>query len=494
MGKNYGGITKKVLKIDLSNETWETEILEDEIIEQYLGGFGVNYYLAYKLIKPKIDPFDENSPIIIGAGACVGTNIPGASKIFATTKSPLYRTVQTAASGGFLGFYLKNAGYDHLVIKGKSNHPIYLKIFNSEIEFKDASELWGTGINNTTDSIWKKEGRDYSVMAIGQSGENKVYFAFTLVDKIGTFGKGGLGAIMGSKNLKAIAIKGDKGISPIDYDEYKKLSAKLLKGVLSYPLRARWTEQGTLYSWGSFPDIITLPINNWRDLYPMGKAARLYGVKKYKKVKKNPLACPACPIGCKSTLMIKEGEYADLITSTSSYATAALVSTRLDLRDHNKGVYCVHILDDYGMDALATVGLVDFAADLYEKGIINDDDTGGIVINREFETFLELIEKIKDREGFGNVMADGWIGMTEKIGRNSIKYAIQIKGGEIIFDPRFVFGTEAYEQIVNPRSGAHVVPALSPTIVPNRSPEKLQNHLKRIGLSDSIIKKIFDPE
>ncbi|MHA1784778.1 MAG: aldehyde ferredoxin oxidoreductase family protein [Candidatus Helarchaeota archaeon] len=489
----YGGFAGKILHFNLSKESYESTTLNPNWIPKYLGGFGINQILALNLIKPKSNPFDENSSIILGAGACVGTGTPGSSKIFVTTKSPMFRTVQTAAGSGF-GNLLKNAGFDHLIITGKAKNPVYLKITSSSIELLDASSLWGQGISETTDALWKKHGRNHSVIAIGPAGENRVHFAFTLVDKIGTLGKGGLGAIMGSKNLKAIIVNGDNGVRPKHPKEFRKIANTILKGIIDYPLRARWTRQGTLYSWGSFPDMITLPINNWVDLYPMGKAAKLYGVKKYKKVKKNPLACPSCPIGCKSTLEIKEGEHAGLITSTSSYATAALVSTRLDLQDHRKGVYCIHKMDDYGMDALATVGLVDFAVDLYEKGIINDDNTDGDDIRRDLETFMNLSEKIAKREGFGDVMADGWLGMTERIKRGSEKYAFQVKGGEIIFDPRFVFGSEAFEQIINPRSGAHVVPALSPTIVPGRAPEKLQKYLEKIGVNKNKISQIFAPE
>ncbi|MHA1268335.1 MAG: aldehyde ferredoxin oxidoreductase family protein [Candidatus Helarchaeota archaeon] len=489
----YGGFAGNILKIDLSKETFDIIPLDPDLVLKYLGGFGINQYLALNLIKQKINPYDENSPIILGIGTCVGTNTPGSSKIFVTTKSPLYRNIQTAAGSSF-GYLLKNAGFDHLIISGKSKQKIYLKITNSQVEFLSADSLWGKGINETTDKLWDINGRNYSVIAIGPAGENQVNFAFTLVDKIGTLGKGGLGAIMGSKNLKAIIVYGDNGIIPKEPEQFNKITNKILKGIISYPQRARWTEQGTLYSWGSFPDIITMPVNNWRDLYPMGKAAKLYGVKKYKKVKKNPLACPSCPIGCKSTLEIKDGEYEGLITSTSSYATAALISVRLDLQDHRKGVYCAHLMDDYGLDGLATVGLVDFTADLYDKGIITDKDTDNEAIKCDFETFLKLSEKIVKREGFGDIIAKGWLGMIEHISKGADKLAIQIKGGEIIFDPRFVFGTEAFEQIVNQRSGAHVVPALSPTIVPNRSPEKLKNHLKRIGLKNEIITQLFTPE
>ncbi len=489
----YGGFAGKILKINLTKEECEEKSLDPGLALKYLGGFGINQALALELIKPKSDPFNEQNPIILGAGSAVGTNAPGSSKIFATTKSPMYYTIQTAAGSGF-GFKLKNAGYDHVIIKGKAKSPIFLKITNSKTEFLDASSLWGKGINDTTDELWNNHGRDYSVISIGQAGENKVNFAFTLIDKIGTLGKGGLGAIMGNKNLKAIIAKGNKGVKPFHSKEFKTITNTILKGILEYPHRARWTQQGTLYSWGSFPDMITLPINNWSELYPMGKAGKLYGVKKYKKVKKNPLACISCPIGCKSTLKINDGEHEGLITSTSSYATAALLSIRFDLQDHRKGVYCAHLMDDYGLDALGTAGLIDFAVDLYKKGIINDDDTDGEEIRMDFETFVNLAEKIKDRKGFGDVIADGWLGMIERIKRGSEKYAIQIKGGEIIFDPRFVFSSEAFEQIVNPRSGAHVVPALSPTIVPGRAPDKLQKYLERISVDREAVSKIFKPE
>ncbi|MEM2984490.1 MAG: aldehyde ferredoxin oxidoreductase N-terminal domain-containing protein [Candidatus Jordarchaeaceae archaeon] len=205
MDEPYGG---NILYVDLKQGSVKKEELKDSLKKEFLGGWGIQYKLAYDLIKPGIDPLSPQNPIIYGTGVLVGTSVPGATKMFAIYKAPLNGVIAPAAGGLGLAHQLKYAGYDYLVITGKSEEPVYLKIFDDDVELEDAGHLWGKGIQQTTDELWKQFGRDCMVQAIGQAGENLVRFSFSLINKASTLGKGGLGALMGSKKLKAVVVTG----------------------------------------------------------------------------------------------------------------------------------------------------------------------------------------------------------------------------------------------------------------------------------------------
>ena len=473
-----GGYAGNILNVDLTTGEVKKEPLDFELVNDYIGGWGINNRLAYDLIEPGIDPLSPENPIIIGAGVCVGTMVPASAKLFLTTKFPLNGAVGTATSGGSFAHMLKYAGYDHLIITGRADKPVYLKIFDDDIRMEDASDLWGKDIEQTTDELWNRYEK-CSVICIGQAGENLVNISFALVDKVGTLGKGGLGALMSSKNLKAIIAHGTKGIKVADEKRFKKTAELLLKRYMDYPLRPRWIELGTLYFLGTLmPD------------------SDIYGLRK---IKKAPIACPSCPVACKLVVEIKDGEYAGLLDSMSSYANPLGIGIRFSM-DYKEAVKCGDVCDRYGLDSLTVAALIDFAIDLYKKGIINEDDTDGLSLERDFNTFMTLTEKIAKRDGFGDVMADGVIEMAKRIGGDSEKYAYHIKGFEPVFDPTMPgFGaagemglsSEVFVQIITPRGGAHNVPGLSPTITPGRAPDQLMRHCKKIGASKEDIDKIF---
>jgi len=473
-----GGYAGNILHVDLSSKEIKTEPLDEGLAKNFIGGWGINNKLAYDLIKPKTDPLSPENPIILGTGLLVGTLAPGASKLFATTKFPLNGVIATATGGGGFAFEMKNAGYDHLIITGRSEKPVYLKIFDNDIEICDASNLWGKDTDQTTDELWSKYGK-CSVICIGQAGENMVKISFSLVDKVGTLGKGGLGALMGYKGLKAVVAHGTRGIKVADEKRFRGKAEELLKRFLDYPLRARWTELGTLY----FMDSVM----------PGGD---IYGLRK---IKRAPIACPSCPIGCKLVVELKEGEYAGLVDSMSSYALPFGIGLPYGL-DYSSAVKLGDVMDRYGLDSLIVGGLIDFAIDLQQRNIITEEDTDGMLLQRDFDTVMKLTEKIARREGFGDVLAGGFPEMIERVGKGCEKYATHIKGSFPVFDPGMPgFGgagtsgvsSEVFIQIINPRGGEHNVPGLSPTITAGREPDKLIKHCKKIGVSEENIERIF---
>ncbi len=211
------GYAGSILHVDLTSNETKKEPLNSNIAEKFIGGFGLNAKLLYDSIEPGIDPLSPENAIVLGAGPLVGTIAPGATRIYAASKLPINNAMGWCGAGGMsFGIMLKNAGYDHIVIKGQAENPVYLKIFDDNVELCDASELWGMGTGETTDKLWNEFGRPLGVTSIGQGGEKLSRISMSFVDRASSLGRGGLGAVMGSKNLKAIITKGTKGISVSD--------------------------------------------------------------------------------------------------------------------------------------------------------------------------------------------------------------------------------------------------------------------------------------
>jgi len=489
------GFAGAILYIDLSSGEIKRESINPQWIERFVGGWGINMKLAYDLISPEIAPLSPENPIIFGSGLLVGTNAPGASKLFVTTKVPQNGAIATAAAGGGLGHMLKWAGYDYLVITGRSKKPVYLHILDDKVEIRDASRLWGKDITETTDGLLDEYGSQYSVMAIGQAGENLGNLSFAYVDKIASLGKGGLGAILGSKNLKAMVALGTKGLKVADLKGFRKLTSGIIKGVKNYPHRERWMKLSTMYSWESFPDV-SLPVKYWTELSPPGEANELYGVNVLNKVRKASVACLSCPIACKKVVQAKDGDYKGLETHVSHYDGAAISwGLQFDLRDYSRGIKLTDLANRYGIEEMAASDIMNFAIHIYEQGIITDKDTQGLTLKRDFHTAKTLLDQMAQKQGLGGILVDGYPAAIKAFGPEAEKQAVQIKGHYTIFDPRMIFGTEAFAGIVSTRGGSHVVPGLGPTsFVPGRPIEQLKRHCERIGVPDDGIERIFfDP-
>jgi len=242
---DWYGYTGNILNVNLTdNKIWiEQEDKND--LKRFIGGIGMNCNLGAELLIPKIDPLSTKNVIILGTGPLVGTLTPGTSRTVGFSKFPATGAVANSCGSMSFGFNLKQAGYDHVVISGKSESSVYLLIEDDHIELMSAKDLWGNDIVETTNILWKKH-QGCGVIAIGQAGENKVFGALTLIDKTATFGRGGLGAIMGSKSLKAVVAKGTKGILIAHPKEFNKLFKKQFKRIANYPQRDSWIELGML--------------------------------------------------------------------------------------------------------------------------------------------------------------------------------------------------------------------------------------------------------
>ena len=335
-----GGFAGTVLYVDLTHGEIRKEPLDFDLAEKFIGGFGLNVKLACDRIKPGTDALSPENPMVLGAGPLVGTSLPATSRVYAVTKLPATATVGWCGGGGVtFAYLLKNAGYDHVVVEGRADRPVYLKIFDDDVEIRDAALLWGLGVEETCETLWEEFGRPMGVISIGQAGENRIPFSLAYIDRIATLGRGGFGAIMGSKNLKAVVVKGSRGVKVADRKRYKKLSQAFLQTISEYPYLKEWQDLGLVKSFPMIPH------------------------ETYEGMKKRRIACVSCPVGCKDLVQIPDGDLKGFVTCSSSVVNL-LTGVIYGFKDYRESIKCIATLDEYGLDMFEFFGVMRFAKTL----------------------------------------------------------------------------------------------------------------------------------
>lgn len=424
--KGYGG---SVLYADLSSGKTRKEPVPEEMVMKYLGGSGFAVRLLYDVVQPKADAFNPSNPVIIAPGLFDGFAVPTGGKVVFCAKSPLTGLIGDSVMGGGIGGELKHAGYDAVVITGKAEGPSYVIIKDEEVEIKDASDLWGLDVPETTKKVLEREG-SVKVASIGPAGENLVRFASVDCDDRQA-GRAGVGAVMGSKNLKAIAVKGTKDLIPNDPKALLDINLAYVKKMTESPDYEADTKYGT----GEFLEWInaekgTFPTRNWREgLFDNRKDIDPYQwAPRY--VKKNK-ACLSCSKPCGKLFIIDEGKHAGLAVDGVEYETLYSLGGACGIGDIEEVAKGNSICDHKGMDTISAGDAVAFAMDLYENDILTGEDTGGLELNfGNYDAQLKLLEMIADRDGLGDVLANGVRAAAKMIGRGSEKYAVHVKGME----------------------------------------------------------------
>jgi len=487
------GYAGQILRIDLTAKSMERSELPDELKREYIGGEGINTLLFHEIASPGSDPLSPDNPLLIGAGPLVGTAVPASSKTILTTKSPQSRTILCSPTGE-LGNMLKYAGYDHLIITGKSDRPVYICIEDQGVSILEAGDLWGKDIFESTDILRRRHGRS-SVAAIGPAGENLVTFALVLINKQATWGRGGAGAVFGSKNLKAIVVRGSRGIEVADPKAFMQLAQECLADFRSGPFIDQWTRYGLLMAWEAWMATGKLTIDNWGGPYPAKEATDLWGPRAYESyLRKGSYSCPSCPLGCKGNLEIKEGKFAGTgFLSSNPFAISEGFGSRLRTGDYLFSAKCYEVCNRLGMDLGSFSAKVEFLHFLYEKGVVGKDAYQGAEPGLGFDRTMDMLHKIAYRIGVGDVLAGTWQETVDRLGRDAAQYAVQIKGVDPTMDLRGYLCTENVGQLTSSRGG-HAMSALSITIVPGRSREALVRYGKRIGVPDSVSDRVFAGE
>lgn len=497
----YGG---NILYVDLTRGRTRKETLAADLIRTYLGGAGICNKLAWE-IDPKTDPLSPENAIIIGTGPFNGTTIPGSSKVMITYKSPLNGAFVLNCGGGKFAPFLKSSGYDHMVVTGRSEKAVYLKIEDEDVQLCDAADLRGRDCFETTD-ILRQRHEPCSVIPIGPAGENLVNISVSQIDKGGTVGAGGLAAVMGSKNLKAfVAVMGTKGIRVADPRKLKKIVDDILNRVNSYHHRKEMMFGGAMaMTSGWVPEGVMARHASMLVPYPEDTKeiqSRIYQIHRESRKK---IACITCPMSDKDRIdLTEQGRtlYDTAIMSEGSIMTLSPAfghSNRASPLDrYAEALSYFDLTNRYGIDRLYSFrGLVDFVTSLYEDGIITRGDTG-FELNREFSTLMKLLKMTAMREGFGDVLAEGAVGAARRIGRNAEVYLQNvIKGQFVAFDPRLRgFGPMEFAQLTYPGRCFGVAGAMgAPTYSPGSPLPAFIKEAKRCGVPEESMGRIFEKD
>jgi len=401
--KKYFGFTGKLLKINLTNNSITTESLNINHGKDFMGGAGYACRYLFDLINKDTDPLSPQNILMIMTGPFCLTNAPSLSRMAICSKSPYTGLWGEANAGGFFGPELKKAGYDGIIITGKAEKPVILKIFDNNAEILDASDLWGKGTKETHEILKKRYGDLKSkVLCIGQAGENLIKYA--IINSEGrAAGRTGMGAIMGSKNLKGIIVKGKMSKPQIANPEgFKDIVRKTTKYILNTTATKGLREFGTSAGVVPFHSVGDLPIKYWSQ----GEWDGIYNINgdkiKEKYWIKNK-SCYSCPIGCGKQIIVENKEM-----EGPEYETIAGFGSMILNKDLKSICMVNHSCNDYGMDTISCSSAIALLFDLYNKGTVTKEEIGGIELEwGDSNSMLELVNKIAFRKGIGNLLAEG---------------------------------------------------------------------------------------
>lgn len=453
------GYTGEMLRINLSSESIKTEELDMDLAEKFLGGRGLGVKILYDELEPKTDPLSPDNKIILTTGPVTGTGTPTAGRSVAVSKSPISHTVFDSLCGGSIGSELKYAGFDVLILEGRASSPSYIKIDDGDVEIHPAEKYMGLDTVQTQEVIKKDIGNDFKVACIGPAGENLVRYAIVRNDHRG-FTRNGLGAVMGSKNLKAITVRGTGDVTVHNMKKYKNVFKEMRDLLNKNPTTTGGS--GAMYNLGTAAiyDIMSmfgaLATHNYQ-IPPIKSSKKLGPGKWSKKNLKAKKACFGCPIACGRWVGINEGPYAGTQGEGPEFQALGMLGSNLGLGDINTVLKENDMCNLLGLDTLSTGNVIGFAMECFEKGLISEKETDGLELKfGNGEAAVALIEKIVKRDGFGDLMAEGVKTASEKIGKGSEKFAIHMKGMEMsAYDCRGAYG-QALGFATSNRGGSHM--------------------------------------
>jgi len=473
------GMNGKSLIVNLSKNSSTTKSISDKTIKSYLGGRGLAGKLFVDDVESKInlDPLSEENELVFATGILTGTIVPTSGRLALVTKSPLTNTIFFSNTGGYFAPDMKKSGYDALIIRGKASTPQYLVINGENIEIKDASKLWGLNTRETLNELKKFEGEKIHILVIGPAGENLVSFASIMNDgDHRAFGRGGVGAVMGSKNLKAIVVKKQTKKIPVANAELlKKLVKPAMDKIKLVPItRAALPMFGTASLVNLINEIGMLPTRNFQEGYDE-RAEQISGEEIRKSILQESEGCFNCPIRCGRMTKVggshgKGPEYESLLlgTNTGIY----------DLEAVTKANYECNLL---GLDTITTAGTISCAMELVEKGILPEPD---IKFGNK-DILVPLIRKIANKKGIGAELAEGSRKFAEKY--NHPEFSMSVKGLELpAYDPRGAYG-HALGYATSNRGGCHLTGYLAAMEI-FAAPKKIARH-STAGKSDLLVLK-----
>ncbi|MBP1730982.1 MAG: aor 6 [Deltaproteobacteria bacterium] len=439
--KGYMG---KIAWIDLSNRTVKTEELKEDVARKYLGGKGLGAYLLYKNLKQGTDPLDPDNLLIFLAGPLTGANFPCVGRAAVVTRSPMTGTFLDSYAGGLFGPTLKFAGFDAMVIRGKAEKPLYIMVDDGNVSFHDAGDLWGLATTEAEKRLkdefrGKKKGK-LSIAAIGPAAEKGVRFSGIVSDRR-MFGRGGAGAVMGSKNVKAVVLMGSGKVPIADEARFSEVVARCKKALSEHPMTKKggpFPRMGTIFTVHATNETGTFPTRNWKE--NTFEYANDIGSEGFPKYITKSRACYLCPIACSH---FTKGSFAgrEWVSEGPEYETIFAFGSNLEIKDPAVIIAADRLCDEYGMDTISCGGTIGFAMECFEKGLITKEDTGGVELAfGSGEAVLAMVHLIGKREKVGKLLSEGVKRASEKM-KGSEAFAIHVKGLEPpAYDPRGMKG------------------------------------------------------
>ncbi|RLG54003.1 MAG: aldehyde ferredoxin oxidoreductase [Thermoproteota archaeon] len=423
------GFDGRVIVVDLEKGSIKRVFADKHHLNLFLGGRGCASFLLYQMVKRGMDPFSADNPLIFGVGPFTGAIWPSSSRFVVVAKSPATEGLGYANAGGFFGPYMRFAGVDFLILKGRANRPVFILVCDGRIEIRSAVDLWGKPVYET-EQVLKDEvgGRRVSVACIGPAGERMVRFASIICDEGRVAARAGMGAVMGSKLVKGIVVSGEGRVEPKNPEKFEKVSKEAFSKVVENPILRGYREYGTSIIILPKNDIGDLPTKNhydgtFRNAHNISaeRIHRLLGIV--------PSSCFSCPIGCGRKVRLKlNGEK---VFEGMEYETIASLGSNCGNSDARSIAEMNYMCNDLGLDTISTGVVIAWAMECYEKGLLTKEDTGIELEWGNAEAMKEIIRQIAFRKGFGDILAEGVKRASQKVGRGTERYAMHVKGLEI---------------------------------------------------------------
>jgi aldehyde:ferredoxin oxidoreductase len=427
----------QILRVNLTTGAIRTEELNPVWARQTLGGAGLATRYLLELTPPGIEPLGARNVLIFMTGALTGTPSASASRYSVVAKSPQTNLWGQSNSGGFFGPALKWSGFDGVIFEGVSPEPVYLSILDGKAELHPASHLWGLTVPECDDRLHSDIGRPLNIACIGPAGENQVRYAAIMNNKNRAAGRTGMGAVMGSKRLKAIACGGNKHISLNNPVDFKNVTQRQHEFMDESIMKISFEAFGT----NVIADMVNIrggyPTRNWQ-YGTFEQIDSVNGQAMTDKVLVEGVRCFACPVACGRGTEIREGKWKGAHGEGPEYETMDTLGAMCGVDDLNAITMANYKCNEYGLDTISAGSTIAFAMEAYQRGILNLEQTGGIAL--EFgnaDVIVDMVERIARRQGIGDLLAEGTLRMAERLGGDSQHFAMQVKGLELpAYDPR----------------------------------------------------------
>ena len=458
-----------------------------------IGGSGQGWAIVAERLRAGVDPLGPENVVVLNPGVLVGTRMAGASKLTAITKFPTqasrekkYFVGSCTGGGRYFALGMRQAGCDRLVIEGKATEPVIIVVRDGEVSIEPAEDLWGRGADEVSRELVEREGFDAGVLAIGTGGEKLVRNALAFIDRTNSLGRGGLGAVFGSKNVKAVVARGTGSICVADPERYDKISNELIARVLEWPRREHWIKLGLAAGWSTFKHTQN------PGMWPKESWDKLYGEQKRMESLRAVIACASCPLNCRLRWVLPGGEFDGEQGLGSPYSKSATSGQLLGVEDDRKMIHLVTEANSVtGIDFYTTTRLIDFVTRMAERGRIPAEQDG-ITLSRDYGTYQRLYRMTAEREGLGDILADGWYRVEEELGLDPAEYwyAGVCKGVDFIYDARpSRFHPLMMTFLTRPRphhGGSH-----TRTNSRNKTLEEIREQVEHWDLDEATMGRIF---